>query len=206
MSELYQMYAEPFDLPTMKLLILHVSEHRDENLVRPIWNQIFKDALEPDADAQTNADRIISKIVPLGRRFYPSESAFPLRHIAMLIIRFALNHKGVLPYGWAPRILVQCGVPFLEIWDVLHEMYESQIPPFNDQQNVQAISSDIAVLLADWLEEARRPQSSVGHGEFPVGRIDHAIDQYLAELDGDPRRTETKTVYENVKRQLRRNW
>jgi nuclear pore complex protein Nup155 len=89
------MYAEPFDLPTMKLLILHVSEHRDENLVRPIWNQIFKDgessvaftslhshmriALEPDADAQINADRIISKIVPLGQRFYPSESAFPLR-------------------------------------------------------------------------------------------------------------------------------
>jgi hypothetical protein len=27
----------------MKLLILHVSEHRDENLVRPIWNRIFED-------------------------------------------------------------------------------------------------------------------------------------------------------------------
>lgn len=114
----------------------------------------------------------------------------------------------------------------MEIWDVLHEMYESQvrelvpasffvgaqsasqlqIPPFNDQPNVQAISSDIAVLLADWLEEARRPQSSIGRGEFPVGRIDHAIDQYLAELDGDPRRAETKALYENIKRQLRRNW
>lgn len=41
--QLYQLYAEPFDLPTMKLLILHVSEHRDENLVRPIWNRIFED-------------------------------------------------------------------------------------------------------------------------------------------------------------------
>lgn len=52
---------------------------------------------------------------------------FPSEHIATLLIRFALNHKGVLPYGWAPRILVQCGVPFLAIWDVLHEMYESQV-------------------------------------------------------------------------------
>lgn len=25
----------------MKLLILHVSEHQDETLVRPIWNGIF---------------------------------------------------------------------------------------------------------------------------------------------------------------------
>lgn len=43
------------------------------------------------------------------------------------MVRFALNHKGVLPYGWAPRILVQCGVPYVEIWDVFHEMYESQV-------------------------------------------------------------------------------
>jgi hypothetical protein len=41
-------------------------------------------ALEPDADAQTNADRVIAKIVPLGQRFYPSESAFPLREYIFL--------------------------------------------------------------------------------------------------------------------------
>lgn len=79
----------------MKLLILHVSEHRDEHIVRPIWDRIFEDgretlfvalawlmsssALEKDADAQTHADHIIASVVPLGKRFYPSESAFPLR-------------------------------------------------------------------------------------------------------------------------------
>lgn len=136
-------------------------------------------------------------------------------------MRFSLERKKVLPFGWAARILVQCGVPFAEIWDVLHEMYEShvssssthththtnpqpQVPPFNAQANVQAISSDISVLLSDWLEEAKRPSSSVGRGEFPVGRIDLAIDQYLPELDAD--RVETKALYEGIKRQLRRNW
>lgn len=70
---------------------------------------------------------------------------------------------------------------------------------------MQAISSDIAVLLMDWLEEAKRPQSSsVGRGEFPVGRIDVAVDQYIEELDAS--RKETKTTYEEIKRQLRRNW
>jgi nuclear pore complex protein Nup155 len=80
----------------------------------------------------------------------------------------------------------------------------SQIPPFNDQVNVQTVSSDIAVLLSDWLDEAKRPQSSVARGEFPVGRIDVAVDQYLLELQ--PGRAETKAVYEAVKRGLRRNW
>ena len=41
--QLYQLYAEPFDLPIMKLLIFHVSGHRDENMIRPIWNKIFQD-------------------------------------------------------------------------------------------------------------------------------------------------------------------
>ncbi len=48
-------------------------------------------------------------------------------HIATLLVRFTLAHKNELPHGWAPRILIQCGVPFVEIWDVFHEMYESQV-------------------------------------------------------------------------------
>ncbi|KAK7064289.1 nucleoporin [Favolaschia claudopus] len=206
MSELYQDYAQPFDLPSIKLLCLHVSEHRDDSIVRPIWNKIFQDILEKEDDTLTIADQIIAKVVPMGQRFYPSESAFPLRHIATLLVRFALANMGTLPFGWAARILVQCGVPFPEVWDVLHEMYESHVPPFNDQKNVQAVSSDIAVLLGDWIEDVKRPQTSTGRrvDEFPVGRIHSAVEQYLAELE--PSRTETKEAFEQVKRQLRRNW
>lgn len=140
----------------------------------------------------------------------------------MLIVRFALQHKNSLPQGWSSRFLVQCRVPYQEVCDVLHEMYESQVrlrlslfvccltdptkvPPFNDQANVQTISSELAILFADWLEEAKRPQSTlVSRGEFPVGRIDLAINQYLAELE--PSRVETRRLYESVKRQLRQNW
>ncbi|PIL32067.1 transporter [Ganoderma sinense ZZ0214-1] len=202
-TELYQLYADPLDLPLMKLLILHVSEHRDDGIVRPIWNRIFEDAIE-GVDAKVAADRIMGQVIPLGQRFHPSDSAFPLQHVASLLVRFALAHKGELPYGWAPRILTQCGVPYPEVWDILHDMYESQVPPFNEQANVQAISSDIAVLLSDWIEEAKRPQSPAARGEFPVFRIDQAVEQYLAELE--PARTETKEAYESIKRQLRRHW
>lgn len=86
---------------------------------------------------------------------------------------------------------------------------------------MQAISGDIAVLLDDWLEEAKRSRQSNSYGsalgssvsgagagvredEFPVFRIDQAIDQYLAELE--PTRAETKARYEGVKRQLRRSF
>ncbi|TDL28525.1 nucleoporin [Rickenella mellea] len=202
-SELYQLYAEPFNLPAMKLLILHVSEHRDDAVVRPIWNTLFEDATD-DNDSDRSADRIASLIVSYGRRFFPSECAFPLRHVASLLLRFTLAHKGIRPHGWAARILNDAGVPYPDIWDIFHAMYESQVPPFNDQANVQSISSDISVLLKDWVEEARRPQSSISRHDFPVDVIDRAITKYLEELT--PGRTETRETFEDVQRQLRRYW
>jgi nuclear pore complex protein Nup155 len=61
--------------------------------------------------------------------------------------------------------------------------YDPQIPPFNDQANVQAISSDIAVLLHDWLDEMKRPSSQMERSAFPVGRIDQYVDAYIRELE-----------------------
>ncbi|KAK7059035.1 hypothetical protein VNI00_001659 [Paramarasmius palmivorus] len=201
MSELYLEYAVPFDFPNLKLLCLHVSEHRDETMLRQIWNQIFDSIVDSIADIQEQADKLSSTIVPLGQRFYPSEFAFPLALISDLLIRFALERKQSLPRGWAPRILRQCNVPFVEIWQIFHNIYESHLPPFNSQANVQSISSDIAILLSDWVEEAKRPSSSASR-ELPVTQLDAAVDQYLAESNN----AETKAMYEAVKRQLRRNW
>ncbi|KAI5123612.1 hypothetical protein M0805_003428 [Coniferiporia weirii] len=202
-TELYQFYAEPFDLPSIKLLILRVSDHHDEAVVKPIWNAIFEDATSDGAPDQ-QADRISTTVINYGRRFYPSDSAFPLRYIALLLVRFVLSNKGARSHGWAPRILRECGVPNSEIWDIFHDMYESQIPPFNDQENIQMISSDIAVLLKDWIEDARRPQSPLARGDFPVDPIDRAITKYLEELRPD--RRETREMFEDVKKKLQRHW
>lgn len=79
-----------------------------------------------------------------------------------------------------------------------------QVPPFNDQANVQTISSEIAVLLTDWIAESTRPQAKALRLEFPVARMDSAIDHYVSELE--PSRTETRALYENAKRELRKYW
>ena len=95
---------------TMKLLIYHVSEHRDDNLVRPLWSRIFDESKKPltsqrtfrpdvcpmaphfahaalaGVDPNDAADRLVSKVVPLGQRFYPSECAFPLRKCFLLLL------------------------------------------------------------------------------------------------------------------------
>ncbi|KAA1468695.1 nucleoporin [Dentipellis sp. KUC8613] len=199
-TELYQVYAEPYDLLSVKLLILHVSQHRDDKLVTEIWSRLIDEKKYPNpVDA---ADRIQSQVVPLGQRFFPSDAAFPFRHIALLLVRFQLANVDVVPTSWVPRVLVQCGIPYAEIWDVLHRMYDSQIPPFNTQAAVQTLSAAICILLQDWLEAAKRSSTEF----FPVDRIDSAVDVYLKELQTTEAMKATREGYERVRRELRRNW
>ncbi|TFY73690.1 hypothetical protein EWM64_g10322, partial [Hericium alpestre] len=201
-TELYQVYAEPYDLPTVKLLIIHVSQHRDERLVTEIWSRLIDDIVAQNLPPAETADAIQAQVVPLGQRFYPSDSAFPFRHIAMLLVRFHLAHVDDIPPGWVPRILVQCGIPYAEVWDVLHQMYDSQVPPFNTQSAVQTISSAICILLQDWVDTAKRNPSEF----FPADRVDSAVDVYLRELETGEAREATREGYERIRRELRRNW
>ncbi|KAI0033421.1 nucleoporin [Vararia minispora EC-137] len=196
-SELYQLYADPFDLPTIKLLILHVSQHRDERLVKEIWSKLVDDIIESHSPADA-ADKLQRDVVLLGQRFYPSDAAFPFRHVASQLATFQLTNTSTLPPGWSARILVACGVPYPEVWEVMHQMYESQIPPFNTQAAITTLAGGICVLLSDWVEAAKRSSSD----QLPVARIYSAVDQYLQEATDQA----TRDGYERIRRELRRNW
>jgi len=151
-------YAEPYDLLTIKLLVLHVSQHQDESLVKDIWNRIFNESAlisRTQYDFALNVrtamqgvpptealDRIQGKIVPLGQRFRGSDSSFPFSPCsapsdsafsdestltAHLLVEFQLANTDAVPPGWVVLVLARCGIPYVEIWDVFHQMYESQV-------------------------------------------------------------------------------
>ena len=60
------------------------------------------------------------------------------------------------------------------------------------------------MLLKDWVEDARRPQSVLSGGDLPIDLLDRTIAKYVEEVA--PERKETKAVFEEVKRQLRSYW
>ncbi|KAI9512809.1 nucleoporin [Russula earlei] len=200
-TELYQVYAEPYDLLAIKLLVLHVSQHQDEALVKDIWDRLFHETVHgvPPAEA---LDLIQRKVVPLGQRFHGSESSFPFKHITRLLVEFQLANTDVVPPGWVVRVLARCGVPYVEIWDVFHQMYESQVPPFSSQSAVQTLSAAICVLFQDWLEAEKQSPGEY----FPADRIDSAVDVYHRELEAGDAQRSTREGYEKVRRELRRFW
>jgi len=113
----------------------------------------------------------------------------------------ALEIREHVPFGWAPRTLASGNVPYGIIFDTFHNMYESQVPPFNKQEAVQFLSSDIAVLIADWLDAAMRPQSRISRSEFPANLLDDAVSQYIRELD--PQKLDTRKLYEDLRTRIR---
>jgi len=153
----------------------------------------------PPAEAM---DCIQAKIVPLGQRFHGSESSFPFKHIARLLVEFQLANTDAVPPGWVVRVLSRCGIPHVEIWDVFHQMYESQVPPFSSQSAVQILSAAICVLFQDWLEAEKHTPGEY----FPADRIDSAAELYLRELQGGDAQKATREGYERVRRELRRFW
>ncbi|KAH9044824.1 nucleoporin [Lactarius pseudohatsudake] len=200
-TELYQVYADPYDLLTIKLLVLHVSQHQDEALVKDIWNRVIHETVQgvPPAEA---LDRLQGKLVPLGQRFHGSDSSFPFRHLAHLLVEFQLTNADAAPPGWAVRVLARCGIAYMEIWDVFHQMYESQVPPFCQQSSIQTLSAAICVLFQDWLEAERHSPSEY----FPVDRIVSTVEQYLRELEVSDAQKATREGYEHVRRELRQFW
>lgn len=96
----------------------------------------------PPAEA---LNRVEGKLVPLGQRFHGSDSSFPFssynispapaasdkstmaEYIARLLVEFQLANTDAVPPGWVVRMLARCGIPYVEIWDVFHQMYESQV-------------------------------------------------------------------------------
>jgi len=203
---MYQNYAEPLVMHKMKLLLFHVSDYRADGLITSTWEAIFADVRDKHSshgvdEEATALDQTVSELV---QKFYPATVAFPLDVISSMLERYALEKQGTILQGWAPRVLLKGGVPPAEVFNVYRKMYESQVPPFNNQANVQFVSSDIAILLHDWVTEALRPQSTLSKREFPASLVDSCADTYIKELL--PTNKRTLELYTSVKTLIRHNW
>jgi nuclear pore complex protein Nup155 len=161
-TQLYQVYADPYDLLTIKLLALHVSQHQDEALVKDIWDRIFHEGTSISCDEEVGLLCLtlgqLSRVSPLPKlwiaskgqlsrlvngstaqiqAFHSVRASAPTdqqsltlgrtEHIARLLVEFQLANTDIVPPSWAVLVLVRCGIPYVEIWDVFHQMYESQV-------------------------------------------------------------------------------
>lgn len=103
-NELYNRYAQLFNLYEAQLLILHVSKYTNVELVHELWDNITIEILRmvESGDTANNAGGVLQvlrdKVAGLGKQIYPSQIAFPLafvvRHVELCAFRITTGGDG----------------------------------------------------------------------------------------------------------------
>ena len=79
-SQLYQSYAEPFELWESQLAILHCAGHHEPMLVETMWKNIIEAELKRSEELSVNSRlaMIGNKIKALGKLYSGAQKYFPL--------------------------------------------------------------------------------------------------------------------------------
>ncbi|TIB67852.1 nucleoporin-domain-containing protein [Wallemia mellicola] len=185
-SELFREFAEPLALLEIQLLIFHIADFYDPNLIAQTWQVLVEHThyVHEELAVDERFDAVAGVAYSLARRFYPSKISFPLDTVINILEQYSYEH-GVKKTGWVPTTLNDAGIPYGAIYDVLDTMFESKIPPWQTQNAIVFLVADIVVLLEAWLRQHTRNFGTQSLG-LPVRRVDESISEYIALLSSAP--------------------
>lgn len=199
-TALYREFAEPLQMHEIKLLIYHVSDHRDVELVRQAWDALLAEA-HNDALAlpDTRHEKVAAVVIELGHRFHPSEVAFPVDILTDMLERYAIEQvmtsdQAELPRAWAAKTMLMAHVPPQPVFDVLLGILDARREPFHTAAGQLFVLSDVAVVARLWMDELLGlAMPSMGlkdiATDFSARRLDDTLSGLLltlGHLEGQP--------------------
>lgn len=75
MSELFNKFAVPLNLPEQALSIMHSSSYNDPSLTHRFWREIIEKGC---SNSEGGFENFAEKMSVLSRKLYPSQFCFPL--------------------------------------------------------------------------------------------------------------------------------
>ncbi|KAH9446801.1 hypothetical protein Pst134EA_030705 [Puccinia striiformis f. sp. tritici] len=196
-SEIYRDIVEPLGLLECTLLIFHVSDHRDLNLIQTVWLAIIEQAHEGRPGGLSGVEGVANKVSQLGRKFYPSDIAFNTSMIVGILEKYAFDNPLPGNKKWVGSVLREAGLPWQTIWESVDELFTSKLPPWHIDSTLSFITFEIAEIIQQWLLEmdelndflltnsnSNGNSSSTGlaMNGFPAARLEDVIDRYIDTL------------------------
>lgn len=197
-SELYRDIVEPLGLLECTLLIFHVSDHRDLNLIQTVWLAIIDQAHEGKPGGLSGVEGVVNKVSQLGRKFYPSDIAFNASMIVGILEKYAFDHPFPGHRMWVGSVLREAGLPWQIIWESVDELFTSKLPPWHIDSTLSFLTFELAEIIHHWLQEVdefnnfslTNPSVNAdsmgmamnGSNSFPAARLEDVIDRYIDTL------------------------
>lgn len=158
-TTLFREFAEPLQMHEIKLLIYHVSDYRDEELVRQAWEALIAEAHNQTSTLpETRHERVAAAVIELGHRFYPSDVAFPVDMLMDMLLRYTYeqltSNSGLsIPPAWVAKTMLLARVPPQLIFDVMVCIFDTKREPYHTPQGQLFVLSDLAHLARIWVDE-----------------------------------------------------
>lgn len=156
LTQLYQNYAQKFNLFDCQLAILKCGNHYDPALIEKLWKSIIDNVLNKNEteSPDTQLHILSNRIESLGKLLMPSERFFPAYFI---IAYLEFNTHSFNDLGWVPRCLMRIGFKPLNLLDPYHKFYKSrEHSTFWSGKSIHVLRV-IANLIEDSLNTYDRP-------------------------------------------------
>ncbi|KAI8826369.1 Nup133 N terminal like-domain-containing protein [Chytriomyces cf. hyalinus JEL632] len=188
-SELYTGYTRPMNLHEISLLILHVSEHKDPQLVQQLWSKIVREVVDSSQISDMQKPVVLAeKVKALGHRYLHDDNVFPLVFLCTFLESTVFQNAAMRSPGgkdaesWVIHVMRSLGVSFAQLFEIYYEMLEARNAPWNTVAGEQHVTGRLVVLVTEWCEAV--DASAAERARFQAKTVDDALSKMLLTAGG----------------------
>ncbi|RWS09239.1 nuclear pore complex protein nup155-like protein [Dinothrombium tinctorium] len=125
-SQLYENFADRFDLPECQLAIVYSAGHFDPALIETLWEKIIEKEVVNNFGKPLAVQKMMftNKLKSLAKLYMASERYFPTDFI---IRTFECKTQSLgLEADWLIQCLIACGLNISRLLDIYHKLYKSK--------------------------------------------------------------------------------
>lgn len=125
LTQLYQNYAQKFNLYDCQLSILKCGNHYDPSLIEQLWKNIIDEVSINHAheSPDTQLHILSNRVEGLGKMLMPSERFFPVSFVIAYLELKTHPYENLL---WVPNCLLKIGFKPVNLLEPYHRFYKSR--------------------------------------------------------------------------------
>lgn len=204
-SQLYENFADPFELWECKLAIIECAGYSDVPLIESIWKNILKCELKNSSHINSSNDRlgqILSKVKLLARSYSSSVNCFPLEYLIheLEVVSVTLGASKSL----VPRSLISMSIPMEKLIIVYNRFISitSNESFWKTEEHEFHFAESIAALINCFLEDSGQ-YNNVAKRRV-ISLCQDAVAGILSNLYSKPNTDDLVTVLRSIQARLSR--
>lgn len=178
--QLYNQYADQASYFAICLQIYQAADHRNPADVYSTWQSLFDFehgviAEQGEKATQRPYEHIITTVTELAHRLQLSDNIFAVNIVVPILEKYAFeNQRDVGPPTWTMDLLIDVGLPYESILQILESMFYNDEQPFHGN-NRRVIANHMVYLIKRWFEHCVRTNTRLFGGDEQAADVSQML-------------------------------